>query len=79
MAKQPVKEVEGVISEQLKNLDSNIKKQIFGQDGAVEKIVDAIVLNKVVSALLRSLSVLTCSSVLLVLVKLNWLNNLPKK
>lgn len=46
MAKQPVKEVEGVISEQLKNLDSNIKKQIFGQDGAVEKIVDAIVLNK---------------------------------
>lgn len=46
MAKQPVKEVEGVVSEQLKNLDSNIKKQIFGQDGAVEKIVDAIVLNK---------------------------------
>ena len=46
MAKQPVKEVEGVLSEQLKNLDANIKKQIFGQDGAVEKIVDAIVLNK---------------------------------
>lgn len=45
-AKQPVKEETGQTSEQLKNLESNIKNVIFGQDAAVEKIVDAIVLNK---------------------------------
>lgn len=46
MAKQPVKESEGEVSDQLKNLESNIKKAIFGQDTAVSKIVDAVVLNK---------------------------------
>jgi len=46
MAKQPVKETQGLVSDQLKNLESNIKTAIFGQDSAVTKIVDAIVLNK---------------------------------
>lgn len=46
MAKQPVKESTGVEKEILKNLEDNLKKEIFGQDEAVQKIVDAIVLSK---------------------------------
>lgn len=45
-AKQPVKEETGKENLQLRNLESNIKNAIFGQDKAVDKIVDAIVLNK---------------------------------
>jgi ATP-dependent Clp protease ATP-binding subunit ClpA len=46
MAKQPVKDTNTASKTVLKNLESNLKKEIFGQEIAVSKIVEAIVLAK---------------------------------
>lgn len=46
MANQPVKTAEKNEKEQLLNLEANIKSVLFGQDDAVSKIVDSIVLAK---------------------------------
>lgn len=46
MAKQPVKDSNTESKTLLKNLESNLKKEIFGQETAISKIVEAIVLSK---------------------------------
>lgn len=46
MAKQPVKDSNAESKIVLKNLESNLKKEIFGQEAAVSKVVEAIVLSK---------------------------------
>ena len=46
MANQPVKSLEEDEKKQLLNLEANIKTALFGQDEAVTKIVDALILSK---------------------------------
>lgn len=46
MAHQPVKEAKGSEREQLRNLEAEIKKGLFGQDKAVSAVVDSIILSK---------------------------------
>lgn len=46
MAKIPEDSISGSEIERLKNLSSNIKARVFGQDEAVERVVDAIKLSR---------------------------------
>ena len=46
MARIPLNEIEGSDKVKLQNLDLNLKKEIFGQDNAIDLVVDSVLLSK---------------------------------